>query len=618
MDWQTFQTPDFPVLWCSIPRDDRPAPLQIRSFTSDSYKSIKERERKTSCRRKGIAHERRSGAQHTEDWHASIRAEAISEITRTASGAQDVVLASTTHGSHNDRLAIENSGKGQLNDEVKYEVTSDAARSINLLGQPSVDGFGCVSLPRMSAFSSDTRTDREVLLGSQHPGDSSHDRGPDSFASLLHDVPLLTGNGDHLGGSAQEREIGTRNDTDIAIKSSSYCGPTDISFVGCPSALCEQCNDKHGNRSSESESLELDGEHVAAAAAVLNCFSNQRAAKLPSVNVLAAGHSRGIDRAQQALELKRTITYDSVVGPAGTNAAFPLQRNRPDDFNGIAARPRPQHSAASDCAQLNWFPELECDQLSNYSRLDDDLFVCSFPEADEEGRPYPAGLDGRSSLNDQFTTVTDAVSGGSPVQCATDTSLAERRSSDQDANDKLSCTPEAMIPSMGRPLLTDHWTDDDDNLLRHLCSVAELPWTDVARYFRHADQEALKGRLKEIQASSAPMGVDSPRLRTSRSRKRRLSKQLHPARSGPPITTPRHRGISGKARSKSRPSAGRRQGSETAAKVRLTSTAPLDGCVRVSRSGRPLLPPFKHWAGEGYVWREGEVAEVLRTSEHRI
>ena len=161
----------------------------------------------------------------------------------------------------------------------------------------------------------------------------------------------------------------------------------------------------------------------------------------------------------------------------------------------------------------------------------------------------------------------------------------------------------------------DHWTDGDDKLLLHLCSVTELPWTSVVHYFRHADQEALKRRLKEIQASSTTTGTDSPQPPIARPNSYCPLNHLFFSKRGSRKTTPRHRTLSGKACSKYSPSARRRQRSEMANRTRLTSIAPSDACARVSCSGRPHIPPFKHWAGEGYVWCRGEVTSVLRTAE---
>lgn len=50
--------------------------------------------------------------------------------------------------------------------------------------------------------------------------------------------------------------------------------------------------------------------------------------------------------------------------------------------------------------------------------------------------------------------------------------------------------------------------------------------------------------------------------------------------------------------------------------VNLRASTPFeDSHNRVSRSGRPILKPLKHWAGESYVWKNGEVEGIIRADE---
>ena len=158
MDWQTLQYPTFPVLWCSIPHNDRPAPLQIRSFTSDSYRVIKERGRKKGCRRKGINTEQRSSVRDKESMGASAQAEAMLQIARIKSVPHDVKSASDSEDSERDLLAIQDDGKTQL----------DGAGSIIPFEGPSSCGFRCLTSPPSSAMYSNVRLDSEVFTGSEH------------------------------------------------------------------------------------------------------------------------------------------------------------------------------------------------------------------------------------------------------------------------------------------------------------------------------------------------------------------------------------------------------------------------------------------------------------------
>lgn len=50
--------------------------------------------------------------------------------------------------------------------------------------------------------------------------------------------------------------------------------------------------------------------------------------------------------------------------------------------------------------------------------------------------------------------------------------------------------------------------------------------------------------------------------------------------------------------------------------VNLRATTPFeDSHQQMSRSGRPILKPLKHWAGESYVWKNGEVEGIIRADE---
>jgi hypothetical protein len=50
--------------------------------------------------------------------------------------------------------------------------------------------------------------------------------------------------------------------------------------------------------------------------------------------------------------------------------------------------------------------------------------------------------------------------------------------------------------------------------------------------------------------------------------------------------------------------------------VNLRASTPFeDAHQRMSRSGRPIMAPLKHWAGESYVWKNGEVEGIIRADE---
>lgn len=50
--------------------------------------------------------------------------------------------------------------------------------------------------------------------------------------------------------------------------------------------------------------------------------------------------------------------------------------------------------------------------------------------------------------------------------------------------------------------------------------------------------------------------------------------------------------------------------------VNLRASTPFeDAHQQMSRSGRPIMKPLKHWAGESYVWKNGEVEGIIRADE---
>ena len=258
-------------------------------------------------------------------------------------------------------------------------------------------------------MSSDARLDPKVFVESEHKRELFHDRGPDSCATSSDDVHMLIADGDNSSASVQQPEIRTRNDIQLAIKNPSYPTPADSGVAGCPSALCEKCNESHGTRSPTLKSLESNPERIVAAAAGLNRLSNKIAADEPFVKVLVDAPSDTIDSAQHTLEIKRTIGPDSAVESMGTNAASSLQSFALDHSNGIAARTQPQRFTVSNCAALDWSPELVDDPSCNYTRLDDDFFTYLIPNTMDDGRPYFVGLDEKSSLKDKCPTVTETV-----------------------------------------------------------------------------------------------------------------------------------------------------------------------------------------------------------------
>ena len=120
MDWKTFQNPTFQILYSSISCNDRPPPLQIRSFTSDCYEAIKERERKNNSRREQNKAEQCSCAWKEEDTDASANAAVMLELIGMGSEPQAVMSATNSGCSKTEPLVIRDNGSAHKD----YELSS--------------------------------------------------------------------------------------------------------------------------------------------------------------------------------------------------------------------------------------------------------------------------------------------------------------------------------------------------------------------------------------------------------------------------------------------------------------------------------------------------------------
>lgn len=134
---QTLQHPTFRVLWSSKTSEGSRPPLQIRSFTSDSYRALKEREGKKD-RRQGGKNKRCHGLQIQRDWSECFPGEAM-EVSRESCRCNDrVVLDSNTLLS-------------PMQDDLKAQ--AEDRTTFSLLGGPrqpegqmqAIDGSSCSS-----------------------------------------------------------------------------------------------------------------------------------------------------------------------------------------------------------------------------------------------------------------------------------------------------------------------------------------------------------------------------------------------------------------------------------------------------------------------------------------
>ena len=344
MDWKTLQNPTFQVLYPVISRDDRPPPLQIRSFTSDSYKAIKKRESKKSKRREQNNTEQRNSAWKKEDTDAPAGAVNTQEITRMDSGPQDVVSATYSGGSGREPLVVQDSGRTQEDDELQHRLSSPGAVPISPLDDLSSGEIQCLAGPASPAMSSKARgSDPEVCTDAEQEWEICYDGVPDLRTASHDDVHMITADGDNAGTFNQQRHIQTRNDTGLAVESFSYPTPTDSS-AGGRSDPCEQLIESRGTRPPSPASLEPDSAPVVAAAVGLECLSSTHVADGNLAEVMPGGQSH-------------------MVGVAGTIGSI-TRRAASKPASWTDCRPSPHSPWTSgqdeqllhlrDIAQLNW------------------------------------------------------------------------------------------------------------------------------------------------------------------------------------------------------------------------------------------------------------------------
>ena len=373
VECQALQCPPFQAMW----PDDRPAPLRIRAFTSESYEAIKKRENKKRYLHKDINTEQRSIVWNKKETGEIARAEAMGQITRQItrmdSGPQDVVLSSDSRSSERDLLVVQDGGKMQLDDELQHEFSSPCAVPISSL-EGSFSGEVQFLAARASpAMSHNARgSDSEVFTGVQQEWELFHDRDPDARTASPDHVHMITDAGD-ASTFDRQREIGTHSDTELAVATSSYPTPADSSATGHRSDSCEQLTEDRSNRSPSLVSLKPNSEPVVAAATGLKCLSSKHVADEALAEVLPdePSHTVGVGR-----------TVGSLTCPAGS-----------EPTGWIEHKSTPQSAWTSeqdehllhlrDMAQLSWrsvvsyFPGMTLDAMKGrYKYLNERRLIC--------------------------------------------------------------------------------------------------------------------------------------------------------------------------------------------------------------------------------------------------
>lgn len=379
MDWKT-QNPTFHILYPVISRDNCP-PLQIRSFTSDSYKAIKERERKKSGWREQHNTEQRSSVWRKEDIAAPVVAAAAEEITWRDSCLQDVSSKTHSEGLGREPLVVQNSRGTQEDDELQLRPGLLGAVPISPLEDLSSGEILAASAsPTMSLKA--RGSDSEVCTDAEQEWGICHSRVPVARTSSRDDVPMITANKDDAGTFDQQPHIQARNDTGPAVESFSHPTPTDSS-AGGPGDLCEQLIESRGTRSPSSVSLEPNSALVVAAAAGFECLSSTHVANNALAEVIPDGQSRRVSVARTNGSLTHGAKSEQANWTDCTCTLISAWTSGQDE----------QLLHLRDIAQLNWkkiviyFPGMTVDAIkSRYKHLNGSRVTCQTVSAKAKPR----------------------------------------------------------------------------------------------------------------------------------------------------------------------------------------------------------------------------------------
>ena len=373
MDWKTLQGPTFQVLHLVTSRDDRPPPLQIRSFTSDSYKAIKERERKKSGRREQNNTEQRSSVWRKEDTSAPAGAAAAQEITRMDSCPHDVMSTTHSGGSGRESLVVQDGGRTQEDDELQHRLNLPGAVPISPLEDLSSGEIQCLAAPASPAMSPKARgSDSEICTDAEQEWGVCHNGVPVPRTASREDVHMITVDEDDAGTFDQQPHVQIRNDTGLAVESFSYPTATDSS-AGGRSDPCEQLIESRGTRSPSPVSLEPNSALVVAAAAGFECLSSTHVADGALAEVMSDGQSHTVGVARTVGSLTHRAKFERASWTDCTSTPISACTSGQDE----------QLLHLRDVAQLNWrnivsyFPGMTVDAIKGrYKHLNGSRVTC--------------------------------------------------------------------------------------------------------------------------------------------------------------------------------------------------------------------------------------------------
>ncbi|KAK3048291.1 hypothetical protein LTR09_010284 [Extremus antarcticus] len=236
MEWQKAQYQTFQIMWSMKPNNEYPPPLQIRSFTSDSYRAIKTRERKR-CRQKKA---------HSKQWKAIPQSD-----TRSESASLDTVVDALWSGteleddssmSDSRRLqpvALEDC-RAQLNGEPQQNLHRPSAQPIGPVEIHREGTIRCLDVSTSSATSpiAPGSTFPELIADTEPGCDATQAADTEQSIASAHDADLIVS--DDVDTSVEEPGSGLLHETDMASPTPSYPTPTHSCVAGCNAEPCEQ------------------------------------------------------------------------------------------------------------------------------------------------------------------------------------------------------------------------------------------------------------------------------------------------------------------------------------------------------------------------------------------
>ena len=236
MDWQKVQYQTFQIMWSTKPNSDSPPPLQIRSFTSDPYRVIKEREQKRCQQKKA----------DSKQWKTILHSDTLNE-----SASLDTVVDTLGRGAElEDNISMSDSGGSQLVAQEDCRVQPDSGSQQNLYrhraqrtGSFEVHREGmtrCFDVSTLSATSpmAPGFTFSELITDTELVCDFAQDADLKQSIASVHELDMIVL--DDVDTSVGEPGSGLLHQTGLASQTPSYSTPIHSCVDGCNSERCEQ------------------------------------------------------------------------------------------------------------------------------------------------------------------------------------------------------------------------------------------------------------------------------------------------------------------------------------------------------------------------------------------